>query len=136
MSRASTPLATATLALAVLCSSCKGTPVQVGDYLPPDVDRSRGRQVEGEASGFQLFHFIPISNNDRHARAYADLVSAAGDSYITNVQVKEGWTWAAVGTVYHTTFRATAYPKTSAMPKTGTASAPAVPDETPLDASR
>jgi hypothetical protein len=114
MNRASFVLGVATLSLAALCSGCAGVPVQVGDRVPPDADRSDGRTVWGTATGYQILQFIPYDNNDRHERAYAQLKQSAGDAWITDVAVKEAWTYLFLGTAYTTTFRATAYPKATA----------------------
>jgi hypothetical protein len=86
----------------------------VGDVVPAGVDRSAGRAVWGEATGYQILLVIPYDNNDRHARAYEQLKANAGDAWITDVAVKERWTYLLLGTEYTTTFRATAYPKTAA----------------------
>jgi len=104
----------ATLGLAALCAACHGVPVQVGDIVPADVDRTTGRAVWGEATGYQILLVVPYDNNDRHARAYEQLKQRAGDAWITDVAVKESWTYLVLGTAYTTTFRATAYPKTAA----------------------
>ncbi len=114
MSRASVAIAIATLTVAALCAACAGTPVRIGDTVPPDVDRTQGRAVFGTATGYQILACIPYDNNDRHARAYRQLKQNAGDAYITDVAVKESWTYLGVGTAYTTTFRATAYPKPAA----------------------
>ena len=116
MTRTSASLAIATLSLALVCAACAGTPVRVGDAVPSNVDRSQGRAVFGTATGYQILEFIPYDNNDRHARAYEQLRQNAGDAYITDVAVKESWTYLFLATGYTTTFRATAYPKTAAAP--------------------
>lgn len=114
MSRATALLGVATISLAALCAGCAGVPVQVGDRVPPEADRSDGRTVWGTATGYQILQFIPFDNNDRHARAYAQLKQNAGNAYVTDVAVKESWTYLFLGTSYTTTFRATAYPKPAA----------------------
>jgi hypothetical protein len=114
MSRTSVALAIATLSVAALCAACAGTPVRVGDTVPPDVDRSHGRAVFGVATGYQILAIFPYDNNDRHARAYQQLKQMAGDAYVTDVAVKESWTYLGLGTAYTTTFRAKAYPKSPA----------------------
>lgn len=43
--------------------------------------------------------------------AYKLLQAQAGDGYITNVRIKESWTYALVGTVYKMTLTATVYPR-------------------------
>jgi hypothetical protein len=112
MNRTSAALGVATLSLAALCAACAGTPVRIGDAVPPNLDRTQGRAVFGTATGYQILQFIPYDNNDRHARAYEQLRENAGNAYITDVAVKESWTYLLLGTAYTTTFRATAYPKT------------------------
>ena len=109
-----TKAATAAL-LACFLAGCAGTKVNIDSYVPQNVDRTGGKTVKGSASGFQLFWLIPISINGRQARAYEELKRNAGNAYITDVKIMEGWRYAFVGTVYVTDFEATAYPKDAAM---------------------
>jgi len=104
--------AVALVLCAAVVAGCAGTPIHIHNAVPADVDRSTGRIVEGDAYGFQAILLIPMGVNTRHARAWRDLLEKAGDSYVTDVQLKEGWLYCLVGTLYHTTLRATAYPKT------------------------
>jgi hypothetical protein len=104
-------LAAATLALALTSAGCHGMPVHIDNVVPDDLDHSTGRVVEGDAYGFQFILLIPMGVNTRHARAWADLQEKAGDAYVTDVELKEGWFYGLVGTLYHTTFRAKAYPR-------------------------
>jgi len=92
---------------------CSGTPIKLGSanqYVGQgEIDVSTGRNIKASASGFQLLLFIPININDRQERAHQSLLAQAGDDYVTNVAVNESWIWAFLGTVYKTTFTATAY---------------------------
>ncbi len=96
---------------------CAGKPVKVGlssqQVESADIDYSQGRSISATASGFQLLLFIPISVNDRHARAYKVLQEKAGNDYISEVKIQESWTYAFVGTIYRTTLEATVYPRIS-----------------------
>jgi hypothetical protein len=114
--RTSAVLSAATFAAAGLCAACTGVPVRIGDQVPSDVDRTKGRAVFGTATGYQILQCIPYDNNDRHQRAYEQLRQNAGEAYVTDVAVKESWTYLFLGTAYTTTFRATAYPKPSPVP--------------------
>jgi hypothetical protein len=58
--------------------------------------------------------FIPIAVNGRQAEAYEKLKQAAGNDLITDIKIEESWTYAFVGTIYHTTLTATAYPDKNA----------------------
>lgn len=109
----------ATGLLACSLAGCVGTKVEISSYVPPNIDRSCGRTVTGSATGFQLFTLIPIAMNRRHERAYEKLKARAGDAYITDVKIQEGWRYAFVGTIYKTQFEATAYPKTATIPPAG-----------------
>jgi hypothetical protein len=102
------------LVLALLCAACKGAPIHIDNVVPSGIDHSTGRMVEGDAYGFQAMLLIPMGVNSRHERAWDELLTNAGDAYVTDVQLKETWYWALVGTLFHTTFRATAYPKNAA----------------------
>jgi hypothetical protein len=106
-------------AVLALCGACKGTPVFIDNGVPPGIDRSQARTVEGDAWGYQLLLFLPLGVNTRHARAWQELLDKAGDAYVTNVQLKEGWRWGVIGTFYHSTFRATAYPRRSTSAAAG-----------------
>jgi len=92
---------------------CSGTPVYIETASPTlyENTKDKGRQISGSASGFQLLLLIPIDINDRHQRAYELLKAQAGGGFITDVKVKESWTYAFVGTSYKTTFSATVYPR-------------------------
>jgi len=91
---------------------CTGTRINIPNAPEPNTtyDTTRGRPIVGEASGFQLLIFFPISVNDRQSRAYSQLVSQANGGFITDVKVKESWTYGFVGTVYRTTLTAMVYP--------------------------
>lgn len=97
------------LALAGL--GCMGTKVHFDDIPLARADLTRGRMVEGSASGFQLLCLIPIGINDRQEDAYLRLKRSAGSDFITDVKITESWTWAYIGTVHKTRFYATAYPE-------------------------
>lgn len=105
------------LTLIVACfvfSGCTGAPVAFNaanqQLETANVDFSNGRNLSASASGFQLLLLIPININDRQERAFQILRGQAGDAYITDIKIKESWTWAFVGTVYKTTIEAKAYP--------------------------
>ncbi len=104
---------TAAFIITLLVVGCFSQPIRIG-FLDPSMDTidfTKGRPISASASGFQLLLFIPISLNDRQARAYAELQSEAGTDYITDVKIEESWTYAFVGTVYKTTMKAMAYPR-------------------------
>ena len=98
---------------AVYFTGCSGKPVTFNSVDPKLYadKKSEGRTISGEASGFQLLLFIPISVNDRHQQAYDVLKGQANGDYITDIKVTESWTYAFVGTIYTTKMTATAYPK-------------------------
>ena len=96
------------------CINCSGRPIKLICVNQcsnmANVDFSKGRTISSTAFGLQLFLFIPIAINSRHARAWHALLAQAGADYVTDVKIKEDWTWAYVGTVHSTTIEATAYP--------------------------
>ena len=98
---------------AVYFTGCSGKPVSFSSVDPKLYadKKSEGRTISGEASGFQLLLFIPISINDRHDQAYNVLKGQANGDYITDVKITESWTYGFVGTAYTTKITATAYPK-------------------------
>jgi uncharacterized lipoprotein YajG len=100
------------LAASIALAGCAGPSVKIGNATDiSQLDLSKGRTITASASGFQLMLLIPISINGRQERAYEDLRAQAGDDVITNVKITESWSYAFVGTVYQTTFEATAYPR-------------------------
>lgn len=94
-----------------LLSSCSSAPLAVGTRGDAPAAVGTGRVIEAEACGFQLLLFIPISINNRAERAYRDLERQANGDTITDVQVRERWIYAFVGTNYCTAFRAKAIRK-------------------------
>ncbi len=92
---------------------CSGTPVYVESVAPKLYEnvKDKGREISASASGFQLLLFIPIDINERQKTAYELLKAQAGGGYITDVKIKESWTYAFVGTSYKTTMTATVYPR-------------------------
>ena len=55
-----------------------------------------------------------MSSIERMELAYDSLMSQAEGDYVTDIKVREKWTYAFVGTVYCTELEATAYPRLSA----------------------
>jgi len=94
--------------------SCAGTQINFGGNDPNfdriNVDFSKGREITGSASGFQLLLWFPININGRHEGAYNQLRAMAGRDYITDVKIEESWTYCFVGTLYTTNIKAMAYP--------------------------
>lgn len=99
----------------MILTACTGTTIRIrsddAHINREDIDFSKGRPLTATASGFQLLLVIPISINDRHQRAYSTLLTMAGNDYLSDVSIKESWTYALVGTVYTTTMEAKAYPR-------------------------
>jgi hypothetical protein len=90
---------------------CSGKPISIPN-VEPEVykqKKNQGHEISASASGFQLLLFIPININDRHDVAYSLLKAKANGGHITDVKIKESWTYAFVGTVYTTTITATVY---------------------------
>mgnify|MGYP001609766191 FL=1 len=98
------------LALLIVNIGCSGVPVKIDSFPKRSIDTTKGRVIRAQACGFQLLLLIPIMINGRQARAYQYLLMNAGGDYITNVKVKESWTYGLVGTIYCTELEATAYP--------------------------
>ena len=92
---------------------CSGVPVYLESTAPKlyENNKDKGREITASASGFQLLLFIPIDVNERQNTAYESLKSQAGGGYLTDVKIKESWTYAFIGTSYKTTMTATVYPR-------------------------
>lgn len=109
-----TKVAVLILASSFLIASCAGTPARLSQ--PTDIsqgkkfDMAHGRTVSSQACGFQLFLFIPIVTNQRAAIASRRLQAEAGNGYLTDIRVKETWTYAFAGTLYCTVLEGTVYP--------------------------
>jgi len=100
------------IATGLLLVGCSGKPITlptkpVHEYK--NVEK-HSYEVTASASGFQLLLFIPIDINDRQERALKILKEKAKGGYITDVKIKESWTYAFVGTSYKTTMTAIVYP--------------------------
>ncbi len=102
------------IASILFLQGCAGTPVSLGvsdGFDRASYDMENPRKVTASARGFQLLLFIPISINDRHARAYSAIEAQAAGGLIADVSVRESWTYAFVGTIYRTTIEASVYPR-------------------------
>jgi hypothetical protein len=97
-----------TLVTTGLLTACAGTPVPLGTRTSDAVVAGRATPITAEACGFQLLLFIPIRINDRQARAYNALKAQAPGATITDVRIKESWSYGFVGTSYCTQLLATA----------------------------
>jgi hypothetical protein len=99
----------------IFCIGCAGTPIKIGvidqQFDSSKIDFTKPHMISASASGFLLFTVVPISLNDRQDTAYCKLLVKAGSDYITDVKIKESWTYAFFGTIYTTEIRATAYPR-------------------------
>lgn len=85
-------------------------------FTTPDCSCVSGaeRTITAEACGFQFLLFFPLEINTRAQRAYQALEAEAAGDFITDVQVRERWTYGFVGTQYCTALRAKAIrPKSS-----------------------
>ena len=71
---------------AVYLTGCAGKPITFNSVDPKLYadKKADARTISGEASGFQLLLFIPISVNDRHQQAYDVLKGKANGDYITD----------------------------------------------------
>lgn len=99
--------------LAVSLSGCIGETMRIDPITDlGSIDRSRGRKISAQASGFQLFAVLPIGTNSRHEQALEKLREQAGDDVIADVSISESWYYAILGTVLTTAIEARAYPRT------------------------
>jgi hypothetical protein len=98
------------LILSALLVACAGAPVKFQTVAPASLKSYTGSKqlLTAEACGFQLFLFIPIGVNSRLERAYASLLAQAAGAPLTDVEVKEAWTYGFIGTNYCTTLQAQA----------------------------
>lgn len=108
------PRAVALAFVLALCGlgtvGCSGTRFSIPNTPDRPYDLSKGRTITAEEGGFQLLLVIPLGVNERHERAWRELQSAARGDFITDVKIRDSWTWALVGTIYTVHMEATAYP--------------------------
>ncbi len=109
-----------TAVMAVLVSAvgfgCMGTQVHFSDAPMEKLDLSRGRTVKARASGLHLFGLIPLGINNRQVRAYEKLKAEAGEDYLTDITIRDGWKWVVIGNKYVTVLTAVAYPDKTKRP--------------------
>lgn len=98
----------ATIMIANLLAGCAGAPVPLGTHITDAAPIGTTKPITASACGFQLLLFIPIGVNDRLERAYGSLQAQAAGAIITDVEVKESWSYGFVGTSYCTTLQAKA----------------------------
>jgi len=101
------------LTITLFITGCSGRAIYI-QSVPAKVYKNytdKPRIVSSSASGFQLLLFIPIETNTRQKRAYDMLKAQANGNYLSDVTIKESWTWAFVGTVYTTEMTAKVYPR-------------------------
>jgi hypothetical protein len=99
------------IAIMLSMSACASSPSTLGSTSSQNFEESKGRKVSSRACGFMAAGFIPIVINNRFGRAQNALLRAAGDDYVTDVNLMERWTYAVVGVVHCTHLEATAYPR-------------------------
>lgn len=98
------------IAFILICmlSACTGQPVYIGSMVDGPIPTGRKYIVSTEKCGFQLFSFIPMGINNRHQIAYSRLELQANGDFLTNVKIRERWTYGFAGTSYCTAMEATA----------------------------
>jgi hypothetical protein len=100
------------LLVGILGQGCVSNSVVINSATDmSEIDKTKGRFIQGQAAGMQFFLFFPLGSNTRQERAYQDLLEKAGRDVITDVQIRENWTYAFVGITYTTIFEAMAYPR-------------------------
>jgi hypothetical protein len=83
-------------ALLFATAACQSSQIRIlGEPIGPN-ERSLGA-VESRSTGFMLFNFIPINQNDRFQKAYGSVVAKSGGTRLTDVTISERWFWTPVG---------------------------------------
>lgn len=92
-------------------TGCAGVPMRIDSSPKRPIDTTKGRVIEDQSCGFELFLLLPIRVNGRQERAYQNLIKAAKGDYIADLEINEEWRYTLfLGTKYCTNLRATAYP--------------------------
>jgi hypothetical protein len=90
--------------------ACSGVPIQIPNTPEQSYDETAGRPISAEASGFQLLLWFPIGINDRHEDCWRELQRRAPNHFITDIRIRDSWTYWFVGTAYTVEMTAMAYP--------------------------
>ena len=80
-------------------AGCTSAPLFI-HAAPVDESEETLGAVEGKSMGFMLFEVIPIGQNTRFQRAYADALSKSGGTRLVGISIKERWFWAGIGNGY------------------------------------
>ena len=74
---------------------CAGNPIKIASLQNkvPDKDYQVLGQGTGEAVGIMLFGFIPIGQNERFEKAYAQALQSKGGNGLIDPVISEDWFW-------------------------------------------
>jgi len=74
---------------------CASNPLKIASLQTkvPDKDYQVLGPGAGEAMGIMLFGFIPIGQNERFERAYAQAVESKGGNALVDPVISEDWFW-------------------------------------------
>jgi hypothetical protein len=81
-----------TTIIGMLLTGCVSDPLKF-----PKCDMTNAKvlgESEGSSAGIMLFQFIPINQNTRFNKAYAEAVSKLGGTCLTDPVIEERWYWA------------------------------------------
>ncbi len=81
--------------LLLISAACSSTPVRF-DTAPLAANEEVIGPAEGSSTGIMLFQFIPLGQNDRFAKAYAQALEVSGATRLVDVTIQERWFWAWV----------------------------------------
>lgn len=85
-----------------ISAGCSSGWIQLSNGVDKPPANGKKAVFSESACGFNLLGFIPISINDRYARAWKRLNNLTQDAFIEKIIAEESWTYAYVGTVYCT----------------------------------
>ncbi len=89
-------LAILSVTLMLSMAACHSTQLRIPTDPVGATERSTGI-ADGTSTGFMLFGFIPIKQNDRFQAAYNAALIKSGGSRLTDMTVSEKWFWTPVG---------------------------------------
>lgn len=93
----------------LLAAGCVSTTTHIDPMSPLPPNKRPGQVVSSRACGFMLLGFLPIRTWSRNWRAYELLKRKARRGVLADVEVRESWSYAFIGTKYCTTMNALVY---------------------------
>ena len=104
-------LLTFVIRLSVIQYGCVSDQVKFENTSLKALDLTSEKRISGKAGGLLLFGILPMYINGRQKSAYEDMMVKVGSGYhVVDINVRDQWKWAFIGTRCNTLMTALAYP--------------------------